>query len=78
VLRKEKSWVTPRLLGFSNLRNGITLTKTEMVLEDEVEKSQGLYFRHVKFETALDTVWRCEMGSWKLFCSQKSRLDIGT
>lgn len=49
-----------------------------MVLEDEVEKSQGLYFRHVKFETALDTVWRCEMGSWKLFCSQKSRLDIGT
>ena len=69
--------MTPRFLGFSNLRNEITLTKTEIVLEDEEEKSQGLYFRHVKFETALDTVWRFEMRSWKLFCSQKSRLDIG-
>ena len=77
MLRKEKSWVTPRFLGFSNLRNEITLTKTEIVLEDEEEKSQGLYFRHVKFETALDTMWRFEMRSWKLFCSQKSRLDIG-
>ena len=63
--------MTPRFLGFSNLRNEITLTKTEIVLEDEEEKSQGLYFRHVKFETALDTVWRFEMRSWKLFCSQK-------
>lgn len=73
MLRKRNAWVTPRFLGFNNLRNGVTLTKAEMVLEDEEEESQGLYFKHVKFETALDTVWKCEMGSWKYYSVAKSQ-----